>query len=126
MEPLNSIGARLRAERERLGLSQSDVAALAARAGVRGATRQSQSIYEKDERAPDAQYLAVISAAHFDVGYVLTGRSTSYGKAAEVTQLTAQEAALLDNYRHSDETGKAALERTSAALAKSSEVKRSA
>ncbi|MBQ1782907.1 MAG: helix-turn-helix transcriptional regulator [Gammaproteobacteria bacterium] len=78
MERFESIGARLREERERLGKSQTDFAAIAEAAGVPGATRQSQSLYEKGKRMPDAGYLAAVAAVGVDVLYVLTGsRSVS-------------------------------------------------
>lgn len=75
-------------------MSQSEIADLIASAGVSGATRQSQSLYEKGKRAPDAAYLAVIASAGVDVGYVLTGVRTpddvlhNVRLAAEIT-LTA-------------------------------------
>lgn len=50
MNIFDSIGARLREERERLGYSQTAVAELAEKAGVKGATRQSQALYEKGQR----------------------------------------------------------------------------
>lgn len=62
-----SIGSRLRAERERLGLSQADLAQLAEQ------SRKSQVRYEADERQPDASYLATIAKHGFDVLYILTG-----------------------------------------------------
>lgn len=68
MESIVTIGERLRAERERLGLSQEDFAARA------GAHRKSQGNYESGVRAPDATYLAAIAAAGADVLYIITGR----------------------------------------------------
>lgn len=62
------IGARLKEERTRLGMSQADFAALG------GAGRASQFNYESGERAPDAGYLAGIGDAGADVGYIVTGR----------------------------------------------------
>lgn len=64
---MGSIGERLREERERTGLIQ---AAFAERAGV---AKTTQFNYEKDERAPDALYLAAIAALGIDVLYILTG-----------------------------------------------------
>ena len=60
-------GARLRGERERLGLSQVAFAALAS------ASKGSQILYEKG-KPPTADYLAAIAAAGADVTYILTGR----------------------------------------------------
>ncbi|EPO7789625.1 helix-turn-helix domain-containing protein [Pseudomonas aeruginosa] len=86
MELFESIGARLRQERERIGLSQTEFAAIADRAGVAGATRQSQSLYEKGKRMPDAGYLAVVAAAGVDVGYVLTGQRSNSPLTANLTE----------------------------------------
>ncbi|GAA5784884.1 helix-turn-helix domain-containing protein [Chitiniphilus shinanonensis] len=67
MNQLVEIGVRLRAERDRLGLSQ---AALGLAVGV---TNKTQSLYEKGERAPDAAYLSAVAALGMDVQFVLTG-----------------------------------------------------
>lgn len=49
--------------------------------------------YEKGERSPDSEFLANIAAAGADVLYILTGQRTG-------GTLAPDEAALLDNYRH--------------------------
>lgn len=74
MNLFDSIGPRLREVRESLGKSQIDFVQAIAAAGARGATRQSQSLYEKGERMPDAAYLAVVGQMGGDVAYVITGR----------------------------------------------------
>jgi transcriptional regulator with XRE-family HTH domain len=74
MEPFASIGERLREVREALDFTQAQFAAIAAQSGARGATRQSQALYEKGERLPDAGYLSAIASAGADVLYVVTGR----------------------------------------------------
>ncbi|MDU9028731.1 helix-turn-helix domain-containing protein [Pseudomonas mediterranea] len=56
---------RLRAERTRLGLNQTDFAALA------GVTKKTQVLYEAGERVPDANYLAAITAAGADLGFII-------------------------------------------------------
>lgn len=72
-----TMSARLREERERLGLSQSDFGAQA------GVGRKAQSNYESGERAPDAKYLAAMAERGVDVLYVLTGlRSVRRGAFA--------------------------------------------
>ena len=126
MEPIESIGERLRQERERLGKSQTEFAEIAERAGVRGSTRQSQSLYEKGERMPDAGYLAAIGAEGADVRYILTGLPASYAAPAPTNTLTVREERLIDNYRHASEAGQKALDQTGAALAQSKVVKKSA
>jgi transcriptional regulator with XRE-family HTH domain len=113
MDIFAPIGARLREERERLGLSQTDAASIAESAGAPGATRQSQALYEKGKRMPDAAYLASIAAAGADVLYILTGQRGS----APAPALAPDEAALLDNYRHCPQEGKQQLEAASALYA---------
>lgn len=79
----DSIGRRLREVREGMGLTQSEFAAIAAAAGARGATRQSQALYEKGERMPDAAYLGAVAGAGCDVLYVLTGQQLSAARETE-------------------------------------------
>lgn len=64
-------GERLRAERERLGFSQSD---LAARMGIH---RNSQARYEKADTPPPLGYLTGIRSLGIDSDYVLSGERTS-------------------------------------------------
>lgn len=61
------VGARLREERKRLGMSQTKFAAAI------GVHPNTQSRYEKDERSPDTAYLRAVANAGVDVAYVLTG-----------------------------------------------------
>lgn len=67
----NSIGARIREEREALGLSKT------AFAKALGIHRNTQGNYEAGEREPDAAYLAKASKAGIDIGYVLRGERAS-------------------------------------------------
>jgi transcriptional regulator with XRE-family HTH domain len=115
-----AIGERLKMERQRLGLPQPAMGALA------GVTKMSQINYEKGERMPDAAYLEAIAAAGADVLYILTGTRAPASdsdpalRAAQNVRpygLSADEAALLDNYRHCSEEARAALRATGAALA---------
>ncbi|MBF0308994.1 MAG: helix-turn-helix transcriptional regulator [Magnetococcales bacterium] len=64
---------RLRAERKRLGLNQTEFAKIA------GLTLQSQGNYESGRRTPDVAYLAAVATAGVDVGYLLTGVRTPGG-----------------------------------------------
>ncbi|MDH2918470.1 MAG: hypothetical protein PXX73_04675 [Sideroxydans sp.] len=96
MEFILSIGERLREERERLGLSQSQMAELAKNLGAKGATRQSQALYEKGEQSPSAAYIAAITTSGADVLYILTGSRS----APPAPVLSRDEAGMLDNYRH--------------------------
>ena len=85
-----SLGERLKAERLRLGYSQTEFAELA------GASKRSQIGWEQGRSAPDANALAVWAAEGMDVGYVVTGipanRATSH-------DLPADEQLLVDAYR---------------------------
>ena len=65
-----SVGARLREERLRLGLSQPAFAALA------GASKGAQAKWEKDDASPNAVALIAFAEAGADVLYVLTGKRT--------------------------------------------------
>lgn len=105
MNPNEGIGQRLREERSRLGLTQSEFAAIA------GVGKNAQSNYEKNERSPDSGYLAAIAAEGVDVLYVITGVRSG------AIALKPDEEALLDNYRHASEEGRASLESVSKALA---------
>lgn len=85
-----SLGERLRGERDRLGMSQQELA------DECGVTMRSQRNYEKDERQPDASYLLGLARAGADVMYVLTGERSAPDKAAH---LPADEQLLLEAYR---------------------------
>ena len=61
-----SFGDRLRSERIRLGLNQSDFAALA------GIKRTAQHFYETDARVPDIRYLERIQQAGADIEYLMS------------------------------------------------------
>lgn len=62
---------RLKEERKRLGMNQTQFAELA------GTTKNSQLNYEKGNVCPSATYLAAIAAAGVDVQYVLTGQRSA-------------------------------------------------
>lgn len=64
---LDTVGKRLRAERERLGLSQED---FGARCGVH---RRTQVNYELDRRTPPFDYLDAIDGLGVDSAYVMSG-----------------------------------------------------
>lgn len=103
------IGERLKEERERLGLSQTDFAALA------GASKNTQYNYEKGERSPDANYLSAAAEQGVDVLYVLTGErrlSASEG-------ITAEEAALVTAFRSMSDAERSVLRRISGSLTSS-------
>ncbi len=108
---------RFRSERLRLGFSHQRAADLA------GYSRGSVISWEKGTALP-ADALERLAAYGMDVQYVVSGiRSanlqavTDYVTAELPTPLSPREQALLDNYRNSSDEAKAALEKTSAALA---------
>jgi transcriptional regulator with XRE-family HTH domain len=70
------IGERLSEERQRLGMNQTDFAALAS------VTRKTLFGYETGARAPDAEALASWSVVGLDVLYVVTGRRSPAGASA--------------------------------------------
>ena len=82
------IGDRLREERDRLGLSQPNFAALA------GTTKQTLFSWETGKTAPDGFQLAAFAAAGVDVLYVITGERGGSNLAHD-----AAEQVLLDSYR---------------------------
>ena len=103
-----SIGDRLREERDRLNLSQEEFAALG------GASKRTQAAWEKGEQVPNAEFLSLVAEHGVDVLYVVTGQRTPVGAAA----LTPEESALVENYKHADEAGRAAARTVLSSLAK--------
>ena len=93
MELFDAIGERLREERQRLRMNQEEMAGVAAQAGAKGTTRQSQALYEKGQRYPDVAYMAAVACAGVDVRYVITGQHS------DVLPVDTEEAALLLQYR---------------------------
>ncbi|WP_197672299.1 hypothetical protein [Cupriavidus nantongensis] len=83
---------------------------------VGGVKRLAQMRYESDERSPDAVYLAAIGGIGVDVLYVLTGNRTP------AATITAEERALLDNYKHAGAEGQAAARKVLDALAQPKEM----
>lgn len=94
---MSTIGKRLLEERKRLGYNQTHFAALG------GAAKRTMIDWEKDAASPNAVFLAAIAAAGADALYILTGQRSA-------GTLPPREAALLDNYRHSDDNGKRTIE----------------
>lgn len=91
MEQTVSIGGRLREERQRLDMNQTQ---FGERGGV---TKKTQMLYESGERFPDAAYLAAIAGVGADVCYIVTGaRENPPGMV-----LTAVEQLLVERYRMS-------------------------
>lgn len=93
---MDEFGARLKAERKRLGLKSAELAQL----GKVGTAAQSN--YERGVRRPDSVYLAAIADAGVDVSYVVTGQ-----RSAEMV-LSLEEQAMLAAYRQAPAAVKAA------------------
>lgn len=111
----------LEEERKRLGLSQAEAGALC------GVSREMWGKYERGIAVPGGDVLEAFAQAGADVLYILTGKRTTHMDETRaeyvVAPLKPDEAALLDNYRHSSPEAQAALKATSNALAQSAEVK---
>ena len=83
------VGDRLREERERLGLNQTEFG------GLLGVSRGTQKNYELGANSLDLRYVAALEEKGVDAGYVLTGRrSTPLGQV-----FTAAEEELINQYR---------------------------
>lgn len=97
-----TLGTRLKEAREALGLSQ---AGLAEKCGI---SLRAQLNFEKDRNLPGSAYLLALAELGVDVGYILLGT---------VCAQSPEEAALLDNYRHSSAGNQQRLLDTSRVLA---------
>lgn len=123
------IGARIKAERERLGFTQTAFAALGE------ASKNSQLSWEKDAAHPNARVLSAWSAVGADVLYILTGErrpalpssaadpaaahaAESGGRFALQMKVSQDEAELLRHYRRCDDAGRTALAQVAKGLAK--------
>ena len=84
------IGARLREERERLGMSQPAFAAIAA------TTKQTLFSWETGKTAPDGFQLSALAGAGVDVLYVLTGQRSQ--PVPPQALLPEGDRILLDNF----------------------------
>lgn len=106
---IEQISSRLREERKRLGFgSQADFAAKL------GASPSSVHNYEAGKRSPDAEFLAKVAEIGGDILYILTGQRA-------VGELKPDEAALLDNYRHSPPEKQNAMREVGASFAQRDE-----
>lgn len=99
------IGQRLREERERLGMSQPNFAAIA------GTTKQTLFSWETGKTAPDGFQIAALAAQGVDILYVLTGQRSPSIPAADPA-----EQVLLDSYRRCGAQAKQNLIQTAALL----------
>jgi|APLak6261680685_1056136.scaffolds.fasta_scaffold00651_4 transcriptional regulator with XRE-family HTH domain len=89
---LEGIGKRLRDERERLQLSQEQLAAIA------GTNRITPSRYEGGTHLPTIAFLATIEGAGVDVGYVLNGKRDVVALGADDAELLGCAVAIVDDH----------------------------
>lgn len=104
------LGERLRVERDRLGLNQSDFAALG------GASKRSQIDWEKGALVPNAEFLALVAGHGVDVLFVLTGERSKPPESL----MTSDEVEMLDSYRRSSPVRQASLREVGSACASAS------
>ncbi|MCL1962476.1 MAG: helix-turn-helix domain-containing protein [Desulfovibrionaceae bacterium] len=72
-----------------------------------------QNNYEGGRSVPNADYLGRLAALGLDVLYVVTGQRTPDARGlVPGTVLDKREAALLDNYRSTDEKGRRVIDGT--------------
>lgn len=87
----------MRAQREVLGISQQE---LADRLGVQ---RNTIGSWERGIHYPSGEFMANALDWGFDLYYLVTGSRS----IEAIRELSAREAALLDNYRNASQDGKA-------------------
>lgn len=112
-----TLGSRLRDERKRLGMNQTEFVELI------GVSRGSQVAYEADKKIPGGAYLASIEKVGIDVLYVLTGKRTP--KTEGLTTESPEEKALLENYRAMDKAAQLNMQTVSATFAQANLIKNS-
>jgi len=75
-----TFGHRLRLERTRLKMTQSEFAVIG------GVSKATQAAYEADATRPDVSYLARLAEARIDHGFLLTGVRTRKGVQWELLE----------------------------------------
>jgi len=93
---------RLKNERNRLGLTQADIA------NKCGVSREMWGKYERGVALAGSEVLFSLTEIGVDIGYLFSGIRS--------VPLTENEISLLDDYRQSNEQGKAAIEQAAQAL----------
>ncbi len=87
MESKIAMGTRLKAERERLKLSQVEFGRSC------GVTQNTQYLYEQGKGAPDGAYFVAAAGIGVEVSYVLIGTGSG------CTKISPRELALIDRFR---------------------------
>ncbi|MBB2927238.1 helix-turn-helix domain-containing protein [Paraburkholderia silvatlantica] len=80
---MDVFGERLKEERSRRGLSQSEFAALG------GVKQHAQFQYEKGMRRPNSDYLSALAGEGVDVWYLLTGEKGARLENSDEQQIVA-------------------------------------
>lgn len=80
-----TIGSRLKEERERIGLTQPEIAQIA------GTTKKTQIDYEKGTTSPKADYLVAVSKSGVDLNFVLTGERSGNVSITQPAGRTARQ-----------------------------------
>jgi transcriptional regulator with XRE-family HTH domain len=114
MLKFEGVGERLREERERLGLNQTDFGVLT------GVSRGTLKAYELGKGSPDIRYLSALAKAGVNVSFVLTGLEA----AASSDEQSQAEAKLLNQYRVIPESDKEVIHRIIGAMAELAEQKK--
>lgn len=103
----DGVGDRLREERDRLGLNQTDFGAKG------GVSRGTQKAYELGANSPDLRYLAALEKAGVDIQYVLSGSRALLSEEG----LDSIESTMIKFFRTLSESDKASVLRLTNALA---------
>ena len=103
----DGVGDRLREERDRLGLNQTDFGAKG------GVSRGTQKAYELGANSPYLRYLAALEGAGVDIQYVLSGSRALLSEQV----LDETETTVIENFRVLSESDKASVLRLTNALA---------
>ncbi|CAG8865591.1 hypothetical protein PS627_01509 [Pseudomonas fluorescens] len=103
---MKAFGSRIRAERERLGMTQRVFG------DIGGVEPNAQGKYESGERTPRIDYLAAVTAQGVDAPYVLSGIRTP----AAVDSLSPEEDHLLACFRRLQTADQAAVRRLVSSL----------
>lgn len=106
----SGVGERLREERDRLGMNQTDFGIAA------GVSRGTQKAYELESSSPDLRYLASLQSMTVDVHYVLTGSR----HLIDPGSLDEEESQVLEGFRSLPEHDRSAVKRLIGALAATS------
>jgi transcriptional regulator with XRE-family HTH domain len=105
---LSTFGKRLRAERNKIGLSQTEFAALG------GGKKHAQINYEADKSSPTCEFLSKLTLHGVDVVYVLTGERAASLPLPDAKKLPPRLRQRLSDAIETIEEGLAALDRTAA------------